>query len=230
MPRFEGYLTGNGEIQFALTSWHDGAVGGHALLRLGQSFSGYRLERFDPNTEILTIKDGNGVEHNLTPPQAKITNEAASRNEPKAKAIQEIEDYRKAAIRRFGSANVVVDLDGSLIPESRRKNYEAYRAQAEQKGMLFFPVSVDGKWYNTFVPIDGKRPDPKSLESLSPQDAEEIRLRWKIAQAEAGARVLAGPPLHPEMRIGPKTNSAPERAVDARGDGAAANQGTRRPH
>ncbi|MBI4660795.1 MAG: hypothetical protein HY735_18315 [Verrucomicrobia bacterium] len=199
IPRFEGYLTLDGAPLFALTARRAGAVAGHALLQIGESFCGFRLERFNRATEVLTLTDALGKKHELKLPNPTFLetgpSDAAKRIAAKAKALQQIEDYRKSVMRRFGLANVTVDLDGSLIPDSRKKNYESHRVQAEQKGMLFFPVCVNGKWHNTFVPIEGKNPDPKSLLDLTPEDIDEIRLLWKVAQAELGGRVLAGPPI-----------------------------------
>jgi hypothetical protein len=166
----------------------------HALLRLRESFCGYTLEDFDSTTEVLTVRNESGKKLLLKPPSSRI-GEADPGKIMKAKALQEIEDYRKKTMQRFGGANVVVDLDGSLLPASRKSNYQKHRLGAAEKGMLFFPVSVDGKWHNVFVPIKGKNPDPKLLANLAPEDGDEIRLLWQIAQAEAGGRILAGPPL-----------------------------------
>jgi len=194
VPLFKGYLSIGDSLQFALTISRDKNIVAHSLLRVGESFSGYRVESFDDKIETLIISDESGRHYELRLPHSRVVGVSQSKAQiAKAKALEEIEKYRKAAIRRFGTANVVVDLDGSLLPESRKVNYEKHQSEAAKKGMLFFPVSVDGKWQNIFEPKDGKRPDQKTLTDLSLQDAEEIRLFWEVAQAEAGALYLSVP-------------------------------------
>jgi hypothetical protein len=188
---------------FALAVVHsDGRGQIQGWFRIGQKISGYELTAFDRATENLTVKNAIGEVIELHLPVATVRSGASTagkkraptnREEARASVFQAISEYRKRTQEKFGPAEVIADLDGSLLPESRRANYANARAKVEAQGKVFIPVSVNGKWNNCIVAKEGKPVEAQIDLFLTDQDREEIAISWNLAQAEFVARALLRP-------------------------------------
>jgi hypothetical protein len=141
LPRFEGYSTIGDASFFALTIKRAEKVAGQGWLSIGESIGGFRLEKFNRDQEVLTVRTTGGAQHELRLPSATASNAATPNRSAvaKAAALKEIESYRQRGKDIFGPANVTVDTDGTLLPESRRANYSVYRTTNDAKGVAFMP-------------------------------------------------------------------------------------------
>jgi hypothetical protein len=188
---FEGYLKSRGDTLFVLSFRNEkGMLSASAWLKLGQTFAGHVLSAYDPQHEILSVKNPAGQLLRLPLVNSK-TLEANQGIQEKAleRAMMFVDDTRQTIRKQFDMpVEFTVDLDGSMMPPAMRERFRVQREEVEKKGGYLVGVCVEGDWVFSTYRGQHARLIPTSLND---ENRRKVEAAYALIYAEAMARSTA---------------------------------------